>query len=388
MSSSDSQDRTEEPTARRLQKARDEGQVPRSTELPGAAVVVSTLLALTLAGGWLVHKLSAQFAAGFVFDRKTLDKPLLLPAALAEQAGHAFLLVLPVMGVTLVMAIIASVMSGGLLFATKAVAPNPSKLNPMQGLKRMFGPHAAIELLKALLKVTIVGGALWMSVALRMDDILRIGAMALEPALGLAGKVILESTLSVAFGLVVIAALDVPWQRHSFMKRMRMTRQEIKDEMKDVEGRPEVKAQIRRRQREMANARMLQRVKDADVVITNPEHFAVALEYDPTGDGAPVLVAKGADFMAAQIRAEAGTHGIHLFPAPELARALYFTTEPEHPIPEALYHAVAQVIAYVYSLEGAQPGRQAMARPLPVVPRSMRFDAEGHRLDEAAAAPA
>ncbi len=389
MSSSDSQERTEEPTARRLQKARDEGQAARSVELPGAAVVVSALLALTLAGSWLLHKLTGQFAAGFVFDRKTLDRPQLLPAAMADQIGVAFMVVMPVMLVTVVMAIVAAALGGGLNFSGKAIMPKTDKLNPIQGFKRMFGAHAAVELLKAILKFVLVGGALWMSVAVRMDDILRIGSMALEPALTLAGKVVLESTLCVALALVVIAAIDMPYQRHAFMKRMRMTRQEIKDEMKDVEGRPEIKAQIRRRQREMANARMLQRVKDADVVITNPEHFAVALEYDPTGDGAPVLVAKGADFMAAKIREEAGNHGIHLFPAPELARALYFTTEAEHPIPEALYHAVAQVIAYVYSLEGAQPVRQAMARPMPKVPRSMRFDAEGHRLeDEAAAAPA
>lgn len=388
MAESSAQERTEEPTARRLQKAREEGQVPRSVELPGAAVVISALIALALAGSWLMHRLTGQFAAGFVFDRKTLERPMLLPTAMAEQLGVAFLVVLPVMLVTLVMAIAASFLSGGMLFSGKAVAPKASKLNPLQGLKRMFGTHALVELLKAILKFILVGGALWMSMAVRMDDILRVGSMALEPALALAGRVILESTLSVALALVVIAAIDLPYQRYSFTKRMRMTRQEIKDEMKDIEGRPEVKAQIRRRQREMANTRMLQRVKDADVVITNPEHFAVALEYDPSGDGAPVLVAKGADFMAAKIREEAAHHGVHLFPAPELARALYFTTEAEHPIPEALYHAVAQVIAYVYSLEGAQPGRPPMARPLPIVPAAMRFDAEGHRLDEAQAAPA
>jgi flagellar biosynthetic protein FlhB len=196
----------------------------------------------------------------------------------------------------------------------------------------------------------------------------------------LAGRLTLESALAVSLALALIAVIDVPWQRHSFTKRMRMTRQEVKDEMKETEGRPEVKAHIRRRQREMAGARMMQRVKDADVVITNPEHFAVALEYDPSNDGAPIVVAKGSDFMAAQIREEAARRGIHLFPAPELARALYFTTEPERPVPEALYHAVAQVIAYVFSLEGAQPGRGPLNRPYPRVPPDMLFDPAGHRL--------
>ncbi len=383
-----SQERTEEPTARRLKKAHEEGQFARSPEAPAAAVVVSALLVLMMSGGWMIHRLADQFASGFVFDRKTLDKPLLLATTFSDQVMGSFVFVLPVMIATVVMAIAASGLTGGFQFSAAAAAPKFAKLDPLAGLKRMFGPHAAVELLKALLKFVLVGSALWASVALRLEEITLIGEMALEPALALAGKVVVESAMAVSLALILIAMIDVPWQRHSYIKRLRMTRQEIKDEMKDAEGRPEVKAHIRRRQREMANARMLQRVKDADVVITNPEHFAVALEYDPTSDGAPVLVAKGGDFMAAQIREEAARHGVHLFPAPELARALYFTTEAEHPIPEALYHAVAQVIAYVYSLEGAQPGRAGMARPVLKVPPSMRFDADGHPVGEPSAAPA
>jgi flagellar biosynthetic protein FlhB len=164
------------------------------------------------------------------------------------------------------------------------------------------------------------------------------------------------------------------------MKRMRMTKQEIKDEHKDMEGRPEVKQQIRRRQREVATQRMMQKVKDADVIITNPEHFAVALSYDPTSDGAPILLAKGVDFTASRIREEAKLHGIEVFAAPELARALYFTTELDQSIPEALYHAVAQVIAYVFSLARVQPGVDPMARPTPKIPEAMLFDTDGKPL--------
>jgi len=167
---------------------------------------------------------------------------------------------------------------------------------------------------------------------------------------------------------------------------MRMTKQEIKDEHKDMEGRPEVKQQIRRRQREVATQRMMQKVKDADVIITNPEHFAVALSYDPTSDGAPILLAKGVDFTASRIREEAKLHGIEIFAAPELARALYFTTELDQSIPEALYHAVAQVIAYVFSLAQVQPGVDPMARPTPKIPTSMLFDADGKQLSPQAAA--
>jgi flagellar biosynthetic protein FlhB len=158
---------------------------------------------------------------------------------------------------------------------------------------------------------------------------------------------------------------------------MRMTKQEIKDEMKDMEGRPEVKQQIRQRQREMANNKMIQKVKDADVVITNPEHFAVALSYDPTGDGAPILLAKGSDHMAARIREEALKHDVEMFAAPPLARALYFSTKVDYPVPESLYLAVAQVIAYVFSLADVRPGIEPMAKPNPKVPASMQFDTNG-----------
>jgi flagellar biosynthetic protein FlhB len=180
--------------------------------------------------------------------------------------------------------------------------------------------------------------------------------------------------------------IDVPYQKYSFMKRMRMTKQEIKDEHKDMEGRPEVKAQIRRRQREVSTARMMQKVKEADVIITNPEHFAVALSYDPTSDGAPLLLAKGVDHSAARIREEGKTHSIEIFAAPELARALYFTTELDQPIPEALYFAVAQVIAYVFSLAQVEPGVDPMARPAPKLPASMLFDTNGKPLHPEAVA--
>lgn len=382
---SDEQERTEQPTARRLSKAREDGQVARSTELPAAAIVIGSLLILLLLGGWMVNHLSAVFAHGFVFDRKTLDRPQLLPTVFGGQLGEAFTLILPILLFTLVAAIAASSMTGGYLFSLKAAAPKASKLDPVAGLKRMFGTHALVELSKALLKFTLVTTVLWMSVASHMDTLINLGRMGLEPAMQAAGSMIAQSALWIALSLAAIALIDVPYQKHAFNKRMRMTKQEIKDEFKDMEGRPEVKAQIRRRQREMANQRMIQRIQDADVVITNPEHFAVALEYDPSGDGAPVLVAKGTDHMAARIREEAGLHGVHIFEAPPLARALYFTTDLEKQVPEELYHAVAQVIAYVFSLEAKTPGQSGRAKPRVQLPASMLFDAAGQRVSTARA---
>ncbi len=377
--SDSAQDKTEDPTAQKLKKARDDGQVARSMELPAAVIVIGSIAILMVMGSWLISRLSTVFAKGFVFDRQLIEKPLLLPAHFGEHLLSAFILVMPVILFTLVAAIIASGLTGGYLFSLGAVMPKGSKLNLISGLKRIFGTHALVELGKAILKFVLVATVLWWSLMANMDSLVQIGQMGLEPALDAAGKMILQSGLLVALSLAVIAMIDVPWQKHSFTKKMRMTKQEVKDEYKQMEGSPEVKAQIRRRQREMANSRMMDRIKDADVVITNPEHFAVALEYDPTGDGAPIMVAKGSDHMAALIRAEAKNHGIHIFEAAPLARAIYFTTEVEHQVPEDLYHAVAQVIAYVFSLEAASPLNPPRPRPQVTVPPGMLFSPDGKK---------
>ena len=384
--SEDSAERTEEPTARRLKRARDEGQVARSQELPAAGVMIGAVLMLISLGGVWFHQLSVYFAAGFTLDRKFLDTPALLPMAFATQAMHGFLLVLPLMLVTVVVAILASGATGGFLFSWSAILPKFSKLDPIAGIQRIFGSHAAVELIKSVLKFTLIAVVLVMLLDRHFAALLSLGGMGLEPALALAGSLVSESVLWLTLSLVLIALIDAPYQRYSFMKRMRMSKQEIRDEHKDMEGRPEVKAQIRRRQREVATVRMMQKVKDADVIITNPEHFAIALSYDPTADGAPILLAKGADFVAARIREEAKTNHIEIFQAPELARALYFTTELDQPIPEALYFAVAQVIAYVFSLAQVQPGVDPMARPKPKIPTTMLFDADGKQLSPEAAA--
>ena len=377
MAENSSAEQTEDPTARKLRNARDEGQVARSVELPAAAVTIGAILTLFFMGGYWIKQMAEIFSSGFKFDRKTLDNPDLMVTAFAHQIGEAFLLIVPVLLVTAIMAILSSGATGGYLFSLKSTLPKFSKLSLLSGFKRMFGANAAIELLKAILKFSLVTIVLWALVSRQMDKMMQLGQMAIEPALAAAGWMIAESALWLSLSLLVIALIDAPYQKYSFIKRMRMTKQEVKDEMKDMEGRPEVKQQIRRRQREMANNRMIQKVQDADVVITNPEHFAVALSYDPTGDGAPILLAKGSYYMAARIREEAEKHGVEIFAAPPLARALYFSTEADQPVPESLYLAVAQVIAYVFSLADVRPGVAPMLKPQPKVPASMLFDADG-----------
>ena len=377
MSENSSAEKTEDPTERKLRNARDEGQVARSVELPAAAVTIGAILTLFFMGGYWIKQMAEIFASGFKFDRKTLDNPDLMVTAFAHQMGEAFLLIVPVLLVTAVLAILSSGATGGYLFSLKNTLPKFSKLSLLSGFKRMFGTNAAVELLKAILKFSLVTIVLWALVSRQMDPMMQLGQMAIEPALAAAGWMIAESALWLSLSLLVIALIDAPYQKYSFIKRMRMTKQEVKDEMKDMEGQPEVKQQIRRRQREMANNRMIQKVQDADVVITNPEHFAVALSYDPTGDGAPILLAKGSDHMAARIREEAEKHGVEMFAAPPLARALYFSTEVDQAVPETLYLAVAQVIAYVFSLADVRPGVAPMLKPQPKVPASMLFDANG-----------
>jgi flagellar biosynthetic protein FlhB len=373
----DSAEKTEEPTGRRLEKARSEGQLPRSIELPVAAMSLGAVGFFSLMGGWLFNGMSQLFVSQLEFDRKITDKAELLPGLFAQAVVDAFLLILPIMLLMYFIAIVSTVLSGGLVFSMGMVMPKFSKLNPLSGLQRIFGMKSLIELGKSIAKFVVVGGILLLQVSNHMDELLNLANMDLNQAMAIAGKLIVDACFWLAMGLVLIALADVPIQQYQVHKKLMMSRQEVRDEMKDSEGRPEVKQKIKQRQREMANNKMMAKVKDADVVITNPQHFAVALSYDPNGEGAPILLAKGSDEMARRIREEAQAHAVELFPAPELARALYFTTQVDDPIPEGLYHAVAQVIAYVFSLNQSYAAGEGVMKPVPVVPENMRFDSNG-----------
>ncbi|MFZ9082376.1 MAG: EscU/YscU/HrcU family type III secretion system export apparatus switch protein, partial [Burkholderiaceae bacterium] len=297
----------------------------------------------------------------------------------ADFAIESLFLVIPVFIVCAVVGFSASIVTGGFNFAPKAMAPKFSKMNPLNGIQRIFGINSLVELFKAVLKFSVVATALYLVISLKLDEFLMLSMMPLEPAMAKSAELIGFCAIVVAASLIIIALIDVPWQKHSFHERMKMTKQQVKDEMKDVEGRPEVKSQIRKRQREMAANRMMQKVKDADVVVTNPEHFSVALAYDPASDGAPVVLAMGVDELAFRIREEAKIHGVTIFPAPPLARALYYTSEVDQPIHHDLYFAVAQVIAYVFNLNSTNPDGSLPTKPDPSVPESMQFDALGRK---------
>jgi len=376
-----SEERSEEPTAKRLEKAQEDGQVARSQELGVAAMMIGIACFMYLFGGFLLTRLSEVFVSGFVFDRKSVFSDNLLPATFGIQALDSLLVMVPIFALAVVIALGAAGALGGFIFSLKALAPKASKINPLAGFKRMFGMKAVVDLTKALTKFTLVGGVLFLVVSQSFDRFIALGFMDVGPAMAEAGKIIAGGTVLVTLTLIIAAAIDVPYQIYEFNKKMKMTKQEVKDEFKDTEGRPEVKAQIRRKQREMAMGQMMEAVADADVIIVNPEHFAVALSYDPSSDGAPVLVAKGVDFIAQGIREKAAETGVPLFQSPTLARALYFTTDINQSVPESLYYAVAQVIAYVFSLNSVGRGGGAAEKPQPEVPAGMRYNTDGTLAD-------
>jgi flagellar biosynthetic protein FlhB len=370
-------EKTEEPTAKRLEKAREDGQVVRSQELSVAMMMIGVAGFMYIFGGALILQLSEVFAAGFIFDRKDIFSDNLLPATFGAQALDAMLVAVPIFALAIVLAFGASGLLGGFNFSMKAAAPKASKINPLSGLKRIFGTKALVDLTKALVKFGLVAAVLYLVVSSRFEQLIGLGFMDIQPAMRGAGEIIGGGVVLVTLTLIIAAAIDVPYQLYEHSQKMKMTKQEVKDEFKDTEGRPEVKAQIRRKQREMAMGQMMDAVGDADVIIVNPEHFAVALSYDPSSSGAPMVVAKGVDFLAQGIRERAGDNAVPVFLSPTLARALYFTTDINQSIPESLYYAVAQVIAYVFSLNSLGRGAAVAEKPNPEVPKGMRYNPDG-----------
>lgn len=376
-----SEEREEQPTARRLQKAREDGEIARSVEVPAAGVVLAGGLFLAFSGAGMAERFEKLFASGFQFDAARAAATTTLPALLGDQLVAGLLIVAPLLGLTMVAALLLAAIPGGYVFATKLAAPKLDRISPLNGLKRIFGVRSLVELAKSVGKVVLVGLAVWWLFASDFEQLMALGIVPVEVAIGETGALVAKSVLAFALAMALIATADAFYQRHAFFKRMRMSKQDIRDEMKDAEGRPEVKAQMRRRQRALATNRMIERVREADVVITNPEHFAVALSYDPEKEGAPVLVAKGADLVAHRIIEEAGKHGVHTLRIPLLARAVYFTTKLDRTVPEELYLAVAKVIAYVFNLNALPSSMRRPAQPVVEVPPEMRFDSQGRPLE-------
>lgn len=374
--SDDSQEKTEEPTERKISKAREEGQIARSQEVAIAASVIIVAAYLFVFGIQIFGRLSDVMIDLYTFDAALLSDQNRILTALYVSIEKGLVAILPLMAFALLTVLAFSGLVGGYNFSFKAVAPKLNKLNPLTGLKRIFSMRSIVELLKALLKFLLVGGIAFLLIAESVDDFAEISLMSLRPGLSSSAEIIAAAFFVVACGLIVIAAIDAPYQIYQHAQKLKMSLKEVKDERKETDGSPEVKQKIREKQRQASFARMMEAVADADVVITNPEHFAIALSYDPTAEEPPKVVAKGADLVALRIKERSKEEGVPLFESPMLARALYFTTELDQFIPEPLFEAVAQVIAYIFNLSTAQSAVKN-DRPTPRVPDDMLFDSEG-----------
>ena len=349
------QERTEQPTAKRLNEARKKGQVARSRELNTLLVMLVSAVALWLLGGTAISGITNIVSEALSPTGDIVREPELLADHLISVMTSAVTLIAPFLLLTVIAALAGPTVMGGLLFSPEAVSFKLEKLDPVKGLGRVFSTKGLIELIKALLKFFLIIGAAVLVYKYFEREVMALITFDVADGIVRSGSMIMLALVLLSATLVLIAAIDVPYQLWSHNKQMKMTKQEIKEESKETDGRPEVKARVRQLQREASQRRMLQDVPDADVVITNPTHYSVALKYDTDGSGAPRVVAKGQDLIALKIRSITIEHDVTIYEEPPLARAIYGTTEIGDEIPGPLFLAVARVLAYVFHLKKASP---------------------------------
>jgi flagellar biosynthesis protein FlhB len=349
----DGTEKTESATPKRLEEARRKGQIPRSRDLSTAAVMMTAGAGLYFFGGGLSGNMHGLMRRGLTLTREQSLDPNQIVPQLSANAGDALLACIPLFGLIVLAALLAPLALGGWSFSTEALMPQFNRLNPLSGFKRMFSMQAIVELGKAAAKFGIVGVIAVVLLWNDSNELLSLGREAPGAAIGHAFRLCGQALIWLSAGLLFIAGIDVPYQLYSYAKQLKMTREEVRQEMKESEGSPEIKGRIRQMQHQLARQRMMQDVPKADVIVTNPTHFAVALRYDDKKMRAPIVVAKGADEIAAKIREIGGEHAIPIFEAPPLARVLYRNVEIGEEIPSTVYVAVAQVLTYVFQLKEA-----------------------------------
>lgn len=378
MAEEQGEEKTEEPTSRKLSQARERGELPRSPDFGGAIEVLAVCALIFFIGEGIVDGIAQMLRQSLSFSRGQIEDVNDLAGLAGQRIFEGLWAVRWILLTTLVVSLLASVVNGGFNFSSQAAAPKFSKLNPLSGLKRIFGAQAWMGLLRNLLKFSVIAAVLVGVLWTRRFEMLALSRDALEPMIEAGTSLALMIFTLVSVAVAAIAIVDVPYQRWNYLRRLRMTKQEVRDEMKDIEGRPEVKRQIRRKQRELSRGKMLEKVRDADVVIVNPSEFAVALEYDEARNPVPILLAKGRGEIAAAIKEQAKRAGVPLVSSPPLARAIYFTTELDREVPEGLYRAVAAVLAYVFRLSALTPGLEMPDVPQAKLPPEFTFDEDGN----------
>jgi flagellar biosynthetic protein FlhB len=363
---------------RRLKQARENGDIPRSREVGTFTVLMTAGASLWMLGGGLVDTLSRVLQSGLSLDREQIYNPHVLIERVSADAAGVLLACLPLAGAVILVMLASPMLIGGWNFSAKAFMPNFGKLNPMNGIGRLFSTDSLVELLKALAKTLLVGAVAWYVVLSQKDAVVGLATEPLAAATAHIGGLVAKAFMIMVGSLGAIALLDGPYQMWHHANKLKMTRQEVIQESKESDGNPQIKGKIRQMQREMAKKRMMANVPHADVVVTNPTHFAVALKYADGQRGAPRVVAKGTDEVAARIREIAKENKVTLLEAPALARALYKHTDIDDEIPEQLFSAVAEVLAYVYQLRAYTKGdsQQYPDRPskLPVPPEMDPFN--------------
>lgn len=343
-------EKTEPASQRRIEKAREDGHVPQSRELSTFLVLLAGAMMLWVSSQWMVQRSVVMLEKGLSFGRTEVFRQEYMYEQLMRLSWDALLVLTPLLVVMIVAALAAPVLVGGMIFSGKAFQPDFSRMNPISGITRIFSLHGVAELVKGVLKSALVGSVCAWVIWTHRLEILALMNMPVESGLSAFGHLLLVSVISIVAGLALVAGIDVPFQLWRYYDQLKMTKEELKQEYKEQEGDPQLKGRIRARQREMAKRRMMAAVPKADVVVTNPTHFAVALKYEASSMGAPTVVAKGADHVAAAIRELAAEHKVPMLEAPPLARALFRHTEVGEQIPAALYTAVAEVMAYVFQL--------------------------------------
>ncbi len=356
MSDDSDAEKTESASPKRLDDARKEGDVPRSRELATFAVLMTAGCGLWFTGGGMVHEMRRVMTSGLSLTREQVFDSNVLILRVTSDIAQVMLVCLPLAGAIMFVAIASPLVIGGFMFSSKAFMPKFSKLNPFTGLANLVSTNALVELIKAIVKTIVVGTVAWLVIMSQKEEVMTLAAEPLR-----AGMTHMVSMMAMAFlyivgGLGIVAAIDAPYQIWHYANKLKMTRQEVIQEAKESDGNPQVKGKIRQLQREMAKRRMMADVPTADVVVTNPTHYAVALKYGDGEQGAPRVVAKGSDEVAAKIRELAKDNKVPLLEAPALARALHKHTEIGDEIPEALYSAVAEVLAYVFQLRAFDKG--------------------------------
>ncbi len=372
MAESEGQEKSEQPSQRKLEKSKEKGQIARSRESASAALLLAGSGLFMLFGGRLAEAFVAAIRANLVLTRNQIFDEKVMLIQLTATLTDSFLALFPILAGLSVAAIVAQLVPGGWVFSTQALAPQLNRMSPKQWFNKVFSVRAVVELVKSLLKVTLILGALGILLYQYYPRLLSLGNIPLPTSIFLSLEVLSVALLIYGSVLGLIAAVDIPFQFWDHRQKLMMTKQEVKEEHKNMEGKPEVKNRIRQLQREMANRRMMQEIPQADVVITNPTHYSVAVKYDESRAGAPFVIAKGVDEIALKIREIARHSDVNIVEAPSLTRAIYHSTRVDQEIPSDLYMAVAQLLAYVQQLRFFQQGKvqEEPARPDFNIPES------------------